>query len=95
MGERALRKKMIRKVKVGDVVTWGNRVSSCVVLEVHQHGVVVDAADQGFPSLLVSWDGGTPGRGSGISPIEVVGGKPGKLPKPCADLSSANRRGSR
>lgn len=72
MGLRAQRKAQMRKIKVGDVVTWGLRKLSHPVLEVRPDGVVVDAASAGFPRLFVTWEGGSRGRGSGESPIEKV-----------------------
>lgn len=54
---RAELKKARKQVRVGDHVTWGRGVSAHEVLEIRHHGVVVDAADVGFPRLFVAFDG--------------------------------------
>jgi hypothetical protein len=44
-----------REIQVGDLVTWGQGVTSCIVLEVTPKGVMVDAESIGFPRCVVSW----------------------------------------
>lgn len=53
MGNRAARKKLAKKFKVGDLVTWGSGELSHIVIEVRADGVVVDAASAGFPNHFV------------------------------------------
>ena len=72
MGQRADRKKQMRKIKAGDIVTWGHGIHSHPVLEVRPEGVIVDAASEGFPRHFVSWEGGALGKGPGIAPIKLV-----------------------
>jgi hypothetical protein len=43
MSRRAIQKKLIKKFKVGDVVTWGNKFVAHRVVEVRAQGVVVDS----------------------------------------------------
>lgn len=54
MGQRAINKKMNRKIKVGDLVTWGDKVEACPVLEVCADGVFVNGGER-FPRLFVIW----------------------------------------
>jgi uncharacterized protein YkvS len=54
---RAQRKKAKRKFKVGDVVTWESGTISHRVIEVQEHGVVVDATSAGYSRYFVAFDG--------------------------------------
>lgn len=66
MGLRALRKKLTRKIKVGDLVTWGLAVASEKVVDIDADGVYVDASSSGLGSrYFVSWEGGLRGKGPG------------------------------
>lgn len=56
---RAQRKKAKRKFKVGDAVTWGTGAISHRVIEVQEHGVVVDATSAGYSRYFVAFDGNT------------------------------------
>jgi hypothetical protein len=49
--KRAVRKKMRRKFKVGDLVTWGLRVKVDVVVEVTEDGLFI----QHTPKWFVPW----------------------------------------
>lgn len=82
---RAQRKKAKRQFKVGDVVTWGVRAISHRILQVQEHGVVVDAASAGFPNYFVAFDGNTRNgvhhQEGGRGPIRHSGCQPdGKTP---------------
>lgn len=75
MGRRAEHKKMRRKVKVGDTVTWGRGVVEAKVVEVAADGVYVDThLEDGthVPRYFVTWEGGRRGRGPGIAPVSKV-----------------------
>lgn len=64
MTRRAVRKKLFRRFKVGDLVTWGSGQVSHPVVEVTRMGVVVDASSIGWTSrLLVEFAPGARGRG--------------------------------
>lgn len=56
MGLRADRKKVARKIHIGDVVTWGRKVLAHPVMEITPTGVIVDAAEVGYPRLFVAFD---------------------------------------
>lgn len=55
--KRAERKKMQKKFKVGDIVTWGLKIKSHRIVEVCEDGVYVDATDSNVkdPHYFVSW----------------------------------------
>lgn len=46
--KRALRKKMHKTFKVGDVITWGNGDISHRIIEVCEHGVIVDSTSSNY-----------------------------------------------
>lgn len=48
---RAIRKRMRRKFRVGDVVTWGHGFIAHRVIAVHADGVVVDTTSVGIGRL--------------------------------------------
>jgi len=48
MGERAQRKKQLKKFAVGDLVTWGTGKKSHIIVEVTNLGVYVDATSEGL-----------------------------------------------
>jgi len=48
MSHHAIRKKLAKKFKVGDVVTWGNKFIAHRVVEVRQRGVMVDSTSQRY-----------------------------------------------
>lgn len=48
---RAIRKKMQKKFRPGDVVTWGQGVRSHRVLAVRPTGILVDSTSSGFGRL--------------------------------------------
>ncbi len=73
--KRALRKKLRRKFKVGDVITWGRGVVSHRILKVLEHGVVVDATMAGFGHLYVAYDKNNTNP-SGRGPIRHSDAKP-------------------
>lgn len=73
MGLRALRKKLSRKIQVGDIVTWGLAVKSEKVVGIDADGVYVDASASGLSSrYFVSWEGGLRGKGPGPGPLVLV-----------------------
>lgn len=45
---RAIRKRMQKRFRVGDVVTWGHGLVSHRVIAVHANGVVVDTTSTGI-----------------------------------------------
>lgn len=55
--KRAERKKLKKKFKVGDNVTWGRKVSYCAVVDVSEDGLFVDASADKInnPRLFVLW----------------------------------------
>lgn len=64
MTRRAIRKKLMRKFKVGDQVTWGSGQVFHPVVEVTRMGVIVDASSIGWTNrLLVEFAPGASGRG--------------------------------
>lgn len=48
MTRRATQKKLKKKFKVGDVVTWGHKQIAHRIVEVQAKGVVVDSTASGF-----------------------------------------------
>jgi hypothetical protein len=54
---RAVRKKMRRRFKVGNMVTWGLKVVANRVVEVTDDGLLVDASKDGCrnPRYFVAW----------------------------------------
>lgn len=74
MGLRALRKKLTRKIKVGDLVTWGLGVKAEKVVDIDADGVYVDCSyDRNLgPRYFVSWEGGLRGKGPGAAPLRLV-----------------------
>ena len=48
MTRRALQKKLGKKFKVGDVVTWGNKLIAHRIVEVQAQGIVVDSTSSKF-----------------------------------------------
>jgi hypothetical protein len=50
---RAIRKKAVKKFKVGDVVTWGQRRIAHKVIEIDSQGVWVDATSVGLIRYFV------------------------------------------
>ena len=77
---RAQRKKMMRQIKVGDVVTWGEAIIAHRVIATSMRGVVVDASSRGFPNYPVAWDGnarhGTCHAEGGKGPVWKVNSTP-------------------
>lgn len=57
MSKRAIRKKAIRKYKVGDLVTWGSGLCAYPIVEVQALGVVVNAGP-GFERYFVAFEEG-------------------------------------
>lgn len=53
--KRAVRKKLQKSFKAGDVVTWGEGVLAHRVLEVEDNAVIVDASSEGFPRYRVEF----------------------------------------
>jgi len=51
MSRRAIQKKLAKKFKAGDVVTWGTKRVSHRVVEVQDHGVLVDSTSEQFGEL--------------------------------------------
>lgn len=71
----AERKKLKRQFKVGDVVTWGLGRVSHRIIEVKEHGVIVDAISEGYGLLFVSFDKNNRNR-SGRGPVRHSLNKP-------------------
>lgn len=57
MSKRAIRKKALRKFKVGDLVTWGLGLCAHKIIEVQALGVLVDGGPK-FPRLFVAFEAG-------------------------------------